>query len=230
MENRPAAIKLAKAASARHHTDMNGLLQDDAGRARCSWAGADPLYIRYHDEEWGRPQGDTRALYEKLCLEGFQAGLSWITILRRREAFREVFEGFEVERVARFTPQDIERIAADARIIRHRGKVAAAVANAQAVRALEQREGRSLAAFLWAFEPGQEERPLTVTRDWIAANTITPSSTRLSKALKREGFRFVGPTICHAFMEAMGFVNDHVEGCACRGACDAERAAFRRPA
>ncbi|MFD2236791.1 DNA-3-methyladenine glycosylase I [Aureimonas populi] len=208
---------------------MNGLLHGADGTARCAWAGGDALYGRYHDHEWGRPQGGRRALYEKLCLEGFQAGLSWITILRKREAFRALFEGFEVERVAAMGEAEIDRIAADARIIRHRGKVASTVNNARAVIALEQKEGRSFAAFLWSFEPGREERPDLVTREWVAANTITPASARLSKALKHHGFSFVGPTTCHAFMEAMGFVNDHVEGCACRAPCEEERAAFERP-
>ncbi|WP_185984880.1 DNA-3-methyladenine glycosylase I [Aureimonas mangrovi] len=207
----------------------DGITVGADGAARCAWAGADALYGRYHDTEWGRPQGDSRALYEKLCLEGFQAGLSWITILRKREAFRELFEGFEVDRVARFGEPDIERIVQDARIIRHRGKIASAIRNARAVRELEQKEGRSLAAFLWSFEPGEDERPRRVTRDWIVANTVTPASTRLSKALKKHGFGFVGPTTCHAFMEAMGMVNDHMDGCACRAPCEAERQAFVRP-
>lgn len=206
-----------------------GILEGADGVARCGWAGTDPLYTRYHDTEWGRPVGDTRALFEKLCLEGFQAGLAWITILRKRDAFRTHFAGFEIDRVAALGTADIERMLADPGIIRHRGKIEAAIGNAKAVRDLEQREGCSFAAFLWRFEPPATERPERVTLDWIRANTVTPSSARLSKALRAAGLRFVGPTTCHAFMESMGFVNDHLEGCACRAACESERATFVRP-
>ncbi len=209
--------------------ETSGILTGSDGTARCAWASADALYQRYHDSEWGRPQGDSRALFEKLCLEGFQAGLSWITILRKREAFRAHFDGFEIDRVAEFGEPDIERMLADPGIIRHRGKIEATIGNAKAVRSLEQREGRSFAAFLWSFEPKPPERPVRVTLDWMRANTVTPASSALSKALRKAGFRFVGPTTCHAFMEAMGIVNDHMEGCACRAACEAERRAFARP-
>lgn len=224
-------IVLAKAFAPRQTWNMgtDGITLGSDGRSRCAWAGSDELYQRYHDSEWGRPQGDGRALFEKLCLEGFQAGLSWITILRKREAFRKHFEGFEIDRVAEFGQPEIERMLADPGIIRHRGKIEAAIGNARAVRALEQREGRSFAAFLWSFEPPEEERPERVTLDWVRANTVTPASSALSKALRKAGFRFVGPTTCHAFMEAMGFVNDHMEGCACRAPCEAERKAFARP-
>lgn len=207
----------------------DGLLHGQDGTARCAWAGAAPDYRRYHDAEWGRPQGDRRILFEKLCLEGFQAGLSWITILRKREAFRERFEGFEPERVARLGEAQIEAMLLDTGIVRHRGKIVSAIANAARVQALEASESRSFPAFLWSFEPGADERPATVTRDWIAANPVTPASTRLSKALKRHGFTFVGPTTIYALMQAMGMVNDHVEGCACRERCEAEREGFSRP-
>lgn len=209
--------------------ETDGITLGADGTARCAWAGADALYLRYHDTEWGRPQGDSRALFEKLCLEGFQAGLSWITILRKREAFRAHFEGFEIDRVAGFGEPKIERMLGDPGIIRHRGKIEAAIGNAKAVRDLEQREGRSFAAFLWSFEPDPSARPDRVTLDWIRANTVTPASSALSKALRKAGFRFVGPTTCHAFMESMGIVNDHLEGCACRAPCEAERDAFARP-
>ena len=205
-----------------------GLLTGEDGLGRCRWAGHDPLYQAYHDREWGRPSGDDRRLFEKLCLEGFQAGLSWITILRKREAFRELFEDFEIDRVAAMGEADIERLVTDARIIRHRGKIEAAIGNAKAARAVRDEFG-SLSAFLWRFEPPESERPSSPTHEWLMANPVTPASTRLSKALRKAGFRFVGPTTCYAFMQSMGFVNDHTPGCHARGAGEEERAEFRRP-
>nr|WP_165690813.1 DNA-3-methyladenine glycosylase I [Consotaella salsifontis] len=207
----------------------DGLRPGPDGEARCFWAGDDTEYLRYHDEEWGRPSAEDDRLFEKLCLEGFQAGLSWITILRKREAFRELFHGFAIDRVATMGEDDIERIVKDARIVRHRGKIASAINNAK--RAQEVRaEFGSLAAFLWSFEPTAEERPERMSLEWARANTTSPSSVRLSKALRKRGFTFVGPTTIYAFMQAMGFVNDHFEGCRCRQACEAERAGFVRPA
>lgn len=207
----------------------HGLTNAPDGTRRCAWAGAREDYQTYHDTEWGRPQGDRRALFEKLCLEGFQAGLSWITILRKREAFRELFENFEPERLARFGDADVERILADERIVRHRAKILSAINNARRIDALEAAEGRSFQAFVWSFEPGPNARPDVVDHAFVAANPVTPASTALSKALKRHGFSFVGPTTLQAFMQAMGLVNDHIEGCACRAPCEAERAAFQRP-
>ena len=193
---------------------------------RCSWAGEDPLYQAYHDREWGRPVASDTRLFEKICLEGFQAGLSWITILRKREHFREVFHGFDLHAVAAMSGDDVERLLADARIIRHRGKIEAAINNAG--RALElQREFGSLAAYFWRFEPRADERTELVSRETIPAETA--ASKALSKDLRKRGFRFVGPTTCYAFMQAMGLVNDHVEGCFCRNAVEAERNAFVRP-
>ncbi|MEN3793949.1 DNA-3-methyladenine glycosylase I [Fulvimarina sp. MAC3] len=209
-------------------SETAGLTEGLDGLCRCSWAGHDALYQAYHDEEWGRPVSDDRQLFEKLCLEGFQAGLSWLTILKKREAFREVFHGFEIDRVAVMGEADIERLLGDARIIRHRGKISAAISNARAARALIDGEG-SLAAFLWSFEPSANERPETVTIDWIRENPVTPASTRLSKELRKRGFRFVGPTTCYAFMQSMGFVNDHMPGCHARPACEADRTNFERP-
>ena len=206
-----------------------GLRQGEDGIARCAWAGDTPLYRDYHDREWGRPCGHDDRLFEKLCLEGFQAGLSWLTILRKREAFRENFAGFAVERVAALTDADIDRIATDERIIRHRGKVASVVNNARAVMRLREETGRSLAAFLWGFEPPATERPDTVSAAWVRANAATSASTRLSKELRRHGFTFVGPTTVYAFMQSMGFVDDHLPGCGAREACEAEQAAFVRP-
>lgn len=205
-----------------------GLIRGEDGLLRCAWHGGDPAYRAYHDREWGRPSADDDRLYEKLCLEGFQAGLSWLTILRKRDAFREVFQDFSIDRVAAMDETDIERLVLDARIIRHRGKIVSAINNARRARDIRVEHG-SLAAFLWAHEPGSDERPEVLTGAWLAANPVTPASTRLSKALKKAGFSFVGPTTIYAFMQAMGFVNDHVEGCCVRVACEAERAAFARP-
>ena len=206
-----------------------GLTVGDDGQLRCFWQGGLPDYVRYHDDEWGMPVADDRALYEKLCLEGFQAGLSWITVLRKRAAFRELFEGFEIERVARFTEADIDRITSDARIIRHRGKVAATVNNARAVIALREKQSASFAHFLWQYEPDAASRPAKLTLQWLRANPISASSTELSKVLRKNGFNFVGPTTCYAFMQSMGFVNDHIEGCACRSSCETARLNFTRP-
>ena len=196
----------------------------DDGKRRCRWAGSDPLYRAYHDEEWGRPVASDVRLFEKLCLEGFQSGLSWLTILRKREGFRRAFAGFEAERMARFDEEDVARLLADASIVRHRGKIEAAIHNAARVGEVLREHG-SLARYLWGFEPPASERPLRVTE----LPSTTEASARLAKDLKRRGFRFVGPTTAYAFMQAMGLVNDHVEGCFVRGDVERERAAFVRP-
>jgi DNA-3-methyladenine glycosylase I len=195
------------------------------GPRRCGWAdGGDPLYATYHDAEWGRPVLDDTRLFEKLCLEGFQAGLSWLTILRKREAFRAAFAGFDPERVARFDDDDIERLVTDAGIVRHRGKITSAIGNAQRARDLQVEAG-SIAAYVWSFEP--DDRPMpTVVAD---IPSITPESKALSRDLKRRGWTFVGPTTVYAFMQAMGLVNDHVEGCWVRTEVEAERSALARP-
>ncbi len=206
----------------------DGAVAQDDGRARCWWAGANPLYRAYHDEEWGRPVADDRLLFEKLCLEGFQAGLSWLTILRKREGFRRAFAGFELEKVARFGERDVERLLADASIVRHRKKIEAAIHNAGRAIALAEEQG-SLAAYFWQFEPPAGERPRRVTREALTEMPTTPASTRMAKDLKRRGFRFFGPTTAYAFMQAMGIVDDHVEGCSCRAAVEAERTRFVRP-
>jgi DNA-3-methyladenine glycosylase I len=196
-------------------------------KTRCNWANGDPVYQAYHDTEWGRPVASDNRLYEKLCLEGFQSGLSWITVLRKRERFREVFLGFEIEKVAEMTEADVERLLTDAGIIRHRGKIASTINNAR--RALEiQREFGSLAAYIWRFEPKPEHRPTEVT--WEAIMPHAEASNALSKDLRKRGFSFVGPTTCYAFMQAMGLVNDHVEGCFCRSEIEALRSDFKRPA
>jgi DNA-3-methyladenine glycosylase I len=176
---------------------------------RCWWCGDDPLYVAYHDEEWGRPVHDDRLLFEKLCLEGFQAGLSWITILRKRERFREVFAGFDPGVVARYGDDDVARLLNDAGIIRHRGKIEATIANARAMEGVN-----SLAGLVWSYAPAPRPAP-RAPADIPAA---TPESAALSKELKRRGFRFVGPTTVYAFMQAMGLVDDHLEHCWTRAA------------
>lgn len=196
------------------------------GVARCRWSGADPLYLAYHDDEWGRPNDEDARLYEKLVLEGFQSGLSWLTILRKRERFRKVFHGFDPARVARFGDRDVARLLGDAGIIRHRGKIEAAIHNASAVRAVQSEFG-SLAAYIWSFapNPGRARAPRTLG----AVPATTPDSARLAADLRGRGFKFVGPTTVYAFMQAMGLVNDHVVGCVSRDRCAAERRRFRIP-
>lgn len=178
----------------------------DDGLPRCAWGANDPEYRRYHDEEWGMPQHDPVRLYEKVCLEGFQAGLSWITILRRRPAFREVFHGFDVDQVAAMTEADVERLLTDARIIRHRGKIEAAIQNARATLALDV----PLDELLWSFAPPPRD---TAPRSFAEVPATTPESVAMSKELRRLGFRFVGPTTMYALMQAAGMVDDHVSGC-----------------
>jgi DNA-3-methyladenine glycosylase I len=182
------------------------LLAGDDGLTRCAWGASDPEYRRYHDEEWGTPQHDAVRLFEKVCLEGFQAGLSWITILRRRPAFREVFHGFDVERVAAMTEADVERLLGDARIIRHRGKIEAAIQNARATLALDV----PLDELLWSFAPPARA---TSPASYAEVPATTPESTAMSKDLRKRGFRFVGPTTMYALMQAAGMVDDHLAGC-----------------
>lgn len=198
---------------------MTDLIRGADGLNRCAWAGSDEPYLSYHDLEWGRAETDDRLLFEKIVLEGFQAGLSWITVLRKRPRFREVFAGFDPREVARFGPADVERLLGDAGIIRHRGKIEAAIDNA--ARALELAdEFGSLAAYLWQYAAmGEGGVPQTLTD--VPAQTET--SRRLSGDLRRRGWRFVGPTTMYAFMQAMGLVNDHVNGCGFRLACEEER-------
>ena len=189
--------------------------QKTSGATRCWWPGSDPLYIRYHDEEWGRPVTDDTRLFEKICLEGFQAGLSWITILRKRERFREVFHGFDPDRVARMTARDVTRLLKDPGIIRHRGKIESTINNARQALALQQEFG-SLSKYIWQWQPTAASRPKRLTREVLMTMATTPESVALSKDLRARGWTFVGPTTIYAFMQAMGLVNDHVEGCAFR--------------
>ena len=198
----------------------------DDGLVRCSWgAGGDTLYRIYHDDEWGRPVGDDVRLFEKLCLEGFQSGLSWLTILRKRENFRAAFAGFQPERVAAFGEADVQRLLSDAGIVRHRGKIESTINNAKRVLSLVEERG-SLAAYVWSFEPAQPHRP---TDTPVPIPSTSPASTAMSKDLKKRGWSFVGPTTVYAFMQAMGMTNDHFEGCCAFGLRRADRAAFTPP-
>jgi DNA-3-methyladenine glycosylase I len=204
----------------------DGLVRGDDGVIRCSWGDSAPEYRSYHDTEWGFPVSDDTRLFEKLCLEGFQAGLSWLTILRKREAFRAAFAGFDFEQVARFDERDVERLLGDASIVRHRGKIEATINNAQRAVELVEQEG-SLAAYVWRVEPDLATRPRWVGKGDIAAET--PESKALAKDLRARGWRFVGPTTVYAFMQAMGLVNDHLHGCDARGEAERARALFVRP-
>ena len=205
-----------------------GLKEDSQGVPRCWWCGDDPLYLRYHDQEWGFPVVDDRRLFEKLCLEGFQAGLSWLTILRKRENFRRAFSGFDIDKVARFNQRSVERLLGDAGIVRHRGKIESTLNNARRAVALREEFG-SLSAYFWRFEPDPKARPKRLTRKTLMSLTKSRESTALSKELKRRGFSFVGPTTAYAFMQAMGLVNDHLEGCHVRDQVEAARSTFVRP-
>ncbi|MDI7864799.1 DNA-3-methyladenine glycosylase I [Rhizobiaceae bacterium n13] len=205
-----------------------GIIIGEDGKARCAWHGSQEDYQRYHDREWGRPVTNDIRLFEKICLEGFQSGLSWITILRKRENFRAAFAGFDFEKVAKFDDGDVDRCLADPGIVRHRGKIVSTINNAR--RAIELKaEFGSLARYFWSFEPGAADRPAAVDHPTLVANPTTATSTRLSKDLKKRGWTFVGPTTVYAFMQAMGMVNDHLEGCYCRPEIEAMRLDLVRP-
>ncbi len=206
----------------------DGLIVGEDGKSRCWWHGDQPDYRAYHDDEWGRPVVDDTRLFEKICLEGFQSGLSWLTILRKRENFRSGFAGFDFHQVAEFGAQDVERLLGDAGIVRHRGKIESTINNARHAIALCDEFG-SLAAYFWRFEPDPSSRPDRITREILSTLAKTPESTELSKDLKKRGWSFVGPTTVYAFMQAMGLVNDHLEGCHIRGIVEEERNRFVRP-
>lgn len=208
--------------------DQPGLTTDEAGRTHCAWRDAAPQYPHYHDHEWGVPVADDVLLYEKICLEGFQAGMAWITILRKREQFRRAFDGFDFRKVAQYDEADIERLMSDPGIVRNRAKILSTINNAR--RACEWvSESGSLARWIWSFEPGPQERPAVVDMAYWKANPTSPASVRLSRALKKHGWTFVGPTTMYALMQALGMVNDHLEGCICRGRIEALRHQFERP-
>ena len=205
----------------------DGLIRGDDGAVRCFWPGADAEYLRYHDDEWGRPVADDRRLFEKICLEGFQSGLSWLTILRKRENFRAAFADFDFERVARFGDRDVARLLADAGIVRHRGKIESTINNAKRACDMAAEFG-SLGAYFWKWEPAAKVRPKRLDLATLRSLAKTPESAALSKDLKKRGWTFVGPTTAYAFMQAMGMVNDHLHGCCARETIDAARMAFRR--
>jgi DNA-3-methyladenine glycosylase I len=197
---------------------VKALAEGPDGRPRCWWGLSAPDYVAYHDEEWGRPVTDDRGIYEKLTLEAFQSGLSWLTILRKRENFRAAFDGFDFERVADYGEREFDRLMADAGIVRNRAKIEAAIANARALRGLVA-GGESLARIAWAHRPDTEQ----ILREMGEIPSTTPESKALAKELKRRGFRFVGPTTAYAMMQAVGIVNDHVAGCVVRDEVEAER-------
>jgi DNA-3-methyladenine glycosylase I len=201
---------------------MSTTIAGPDGKARCRWSGAAPEFLAYHDTEWGFPVADDRRLFEKLCLEGFQSGLSWRTILAKRENFRAAFHDFDIDRIARFTQRDVERLLKDEGIVRHRGKIEAVINNARQAQDLVQQEG-ALAAFLWRYEPAAEQRAKPQTASTSA------ESIALSKELKKRGWKFVGPTTVYAFMQAMGLINDHVEDCVIRAKAERARGSFSRP-
>jgi DNA-3-methyladenine glycosylase I len=198
----------------------SGVRKGDDGAARCWWCTGNPLYESYHDLEWGRPVTDDVRLFEKLCLEGFQSGLSWLTILRKRENFRRAFKSFDFEAVARFNARSVERLMQDAGIVRHRGKIESTINNARRCIELVQEFG-SLATYVWSYEPSTQRKRLDCPT--LMKNTTSPEAIAMSKDLKRRGWSFVGPTTAYAFMEAMGLVNDHMTACAFRDEIEAER-------
>jgi DNA-3-methyladenine glycosylase I len=204
------------------------LVRGPDGVPRCWWVGDHADYRRYHDEEWGWPVSDDQRLFEKLCLEGFQAGLSWLTVLRKRAALRRAFSNFDIDTVAGFGPKDVERLMTDPALIRHRGKIESAIDNARRARALISELG-SLAAYFWRYEPPPERRPRRLTYEVALRMTQSEDSRALSRDLKRRGFTFVGPTTAYAFMQAMGIVNDHLDTCAVRARIERQRATFRPP-
>jgi DNA-3-methyladenine glycosylase I len=194
----------------------DGLALGADGKARCWWCGSLEEYQRYHDTEWGFPVTEDRRLFEKLCLEGFQSGLSWLTILRKRENFRQAFHHFDFEKVARYGPEEIERLLADQGIVRHRGKIESTINNAQRACELVDQHG-SLHDYIWRYTPVENSRPAVVTKEWLSQHATSPESIALSKDLKKRGWKFVGPTTVYAFMQAMGLVNDHIDGCHTHG-------------
>jgi DNA-3-methyladenine glycosylase I len=207
----------------------NGIAIGEDGLARCWWSEGDPLNRVYHDTEWGRPVADDRRLFEKFCLEGFQSGLSWLTILRKRPHFRRAFRDFEPEAVAGFDGADVERLMSDAGIVRNRAKIEATINNARRLPDLVDEFG-SFAAYVWRYEPDAADRPAVLDQTTLMATSVSAESVALSKDLRKRGWAFVGPTTAYAAMEAMGLVNDHLDGCHVRQEVERERAAFERPA
>jgi DNA-3-methyladenine glycosylase I len=209
-------------------TAVNGIVIGADGKRRCAWSRSDAAYDAYHDDEWGRPVVDDTRLFEKICLEGFQSGLSWLTILRKRENFRAAFAGFDPVKVARFGARDVQRLLSDAGIIRHRGKIESTIGNAKRAVELIDEHG-SIASYVWQWEPQRKDRPAHITWESLRTITTSPASVAMSKDLKKRGWTFVGPTTIYAFMQAMGLVNDHLEGCYARKECERERKQLKRP-
>ena len=205
----------------------NGLFSEKDGLPRCFWCEGHDDYRDYHDNEWGFAVTDDERLFEKICLEGFQSGLSWLTILRKRENFRKAFENFDYRKVAKFGENDIERLMQDSGIVRHRGKIEAAVNNAKRACEMEDELG-SLARYFWEFEPAASSRPKKMTWTVLKSRSTSSASFALAKDLKKRGWKFVGPTTAYAFMQAMGLVNDHIEGCTARARVEKSRKEFRR--
>ena len=205
-----------------------GLARGQNGRLRCWWCGDDPLYLHYHDSEWGVPVVSDQRLFEKICLEGFQSGLSWLTILRKRQGFRDAFRQFDFRQVAEFTPSDVERLVGNAAIVRHRAKISSTVNNARRACELVEEYG-SLAAYFWQWEPPSESRPAVIDQQTLSSLSWTAESAALAKDLKKRGWSFVGPTTAYAFMQAMGLVNDHIQGCWRRLEVDVLRASLMIP-
>ncbi|MFY9585889.1 MAG: DNA-3-methyladenine glycosylase I [Actinomycetota bacterium] len=206
----------------------DGVAPGADGKLRCWWCVGDPLYEAYHDREWGRPVGDDRTIFEKLILEGFMSGLSWLTILRKRENFRKVFKDFEPAAVARFSSRDVERLLGDAGIVRHRGKIESTINNAKRYRELIKEVG-SLASHVWSFEPDPSSRPAALDWTTLTELPLNPKAKALSKDLKKRGWSFVGPTTVYSAMESLGLVNDHVEKCYARKEVKKDRSRFIRP-
>lgn len=207
---------------------MHGLQIGTDGKRRCSWYGNHPDYMMYHDTEWGRPVSDDIRLFEKICLEGFQSGLSWLTILRKRENFRKAFQEFDFRKVAHFGEKEVGLLLQNSGIVRHRKKIESTINNARRACELIDEKG-SLAAYFWSFEPPLQERPPRFDYETLYTFNQTPTSKALSKDLKKRGWSFVGPTTAYAFMQAMGLVNDHLEGCFCRKEALHERSTFILP-
>jgi DNA-3-methyladenine glycosylase I len=205
-----------------------GLIIGDDGKPRCWWHGNDPEYLRYHDEEWGYPIDDDRHLFEKICLEGFQSGLSWLTILRKRDNFRHAFDNFDYQKVAQYDEPKIQKLLSNAGIIRHRGKIEATINNAQQAYFIIEEFG-SLSAYFWQYEPAKKARPDQFNYKTLSQLAMTDESKAMSKDLKKRGWKFVGPTTCYAFMQSMGIVNDHLEECICRDKAEEKRKRFERP-
>ncbi|ACS51233.1 MULTISPECIES: DNA-3-methyladenine glycosylase I [Bartonella] len=192
-----------------------GLLKGVDGKVRCAWAGTDPLYCAYHDNEWGKPVFEDICLFEKICLEGFQAGLSWFTILKKRSFFRIAFDHFDFEKIAHYDELKVKMLMQNKDIVRHQGKIQSVLNNALRAQEIITEWG-SLSRYFWSFQPPQSERYEKIDFQTLSAHPTTPASLRLSQDLKKRGWTFIGPTICYAFMQSVGIVNDHLEGCFCR--------------